>query len=392
MFLGLKTETSVERRLRAPHASSEPHGDEGFELAAGAARRGRRLPRRRELRQGASRTFTLLPRTRGCCSCKRTETRLLAVFQIGATSRDVKVFRWAIDATGRADLRRRPRRARTPRCPAQHDFEWTRDHAARTRCAGKHPHVDHPRHGVRRDGRRRSHDQGREQHQDGQGIYREPVDDANQSLDDAEISYRRSRRADPAVVKPFREHECRYLVFNTRTKRVVRIDAIGQAASSCPRITASSSPAATSCRRRAQALRRATRRPRVRARCSESPTARTCSTSSPARRRRLPAVPVQPDPQGGRDPDPRATATACSPTARWSSSARRGRADARAPDAGVADAVHVRPSTRPPRRADGELPRARSATPTWCAASRTRYSLRRLATSEHADAHDATRT
>ncbi len=55
---------------------------------------------------------------------RRSDTRLLAIFQVGATERDTKVFRWSIDATGRVrylDARGDEDNVR----PRAHDFAWT---------------------------------------------------------------------------------------------------------------------------------------------------------------------------------------------------------------------------------------------------------------------------
>ncbi|WP_437730559.1 DNA repair ATPase [Sorangium sp. So ce1335] len=163
---------------------------------------------------------------------RRSDTRLLAIFQVGATERDVKVFRWSIDATGRIrylDARGEEDNVR----PRAHDFAWTQstrdDHVH-----GKHPHVSILGEifvetvggdlTVKIENNTSS----------GLGIYREPVDDAGQALDDADIQYARLGPLILLKIKPFREPSYRYLVYNGRTRKVVRIDAIGQACLSLP--------------------------------------------------------------------------------------------------------------------------------------------------------------
>lgn len=163
---------------------------------------------------------------------RRTDTRLLAIFQVGATERDLKVFRWSIDPAGRIrymDARGEEDHAR----PRSHDFTWkaaTReDHVA-----GKHPHVNILNEvfvetiggdlTIKIENNTAT----------GMGIYREPVEDANQSLDDAEIHYAKLGPLILLRIKPFREQEHRYLVYNSRTKKAARIDAIGQACLSLP--------------------------------------------------------------------------------------------------------------------------------------------------------------
>jgi hypothetical protein len=62
----------------------------------------------------------------------------------------------------------------------------------------------------------------------GQGIYSEPVADADQTLDDAEILY---ALVGPLVllrILPYREEQHRHFVYNTKTRAVHRLDAIGE--------------------------------------------------------------------------------------------------------------------------------------------------------------------
>jgi hypothetical protein len=53
-----------------------------------------------------------------------TDTKLLAVFQTGATTRDVKVLRWAVDPGGRVTYIDN-RGERDHVFPPTHDFKWT---------------------------------------------------------------------------------------------------------------------------------------------------------------------------------------------------------------------------------------------------------------------------
>ncbi|WP_434390801.1 DNA repair ATPase [Melittangium boletus] len=158
---------------------------------------------------------------------RRNESRLLAVFQTGQSERDIKVFRFALDTEGNATyLDNQGERDHV--FPPSHDFEWT----VATRedyVLGQHPHVNILDQvfveTVKGDLTVKVEDNTA----DGQGIYREPVDDPDQSLDDAEYAYARIGGLILLRVLPFREQKHRYLVFNTRTQHVVRIDAIGNA-------------------------------------------------------------------------------------------------------------------------------------------------------------------
>ena len=157
--------------------------------------------------------------------------RLLAVFQTGATAYDHKVLRWQIEPGGARYLDNRGERDHVFDPP--HDFEWTttsrEDHVA-----GKHPHVDVL-------GKVFVETVGGDltikvenNTEDGLGIYREPVDDPDQSLDDAEIHYAELGTLILLRVLPFREDRWRHFVFNTRTRSVERIDAIGSSCQQLP--------------------------------------------------------------------------------------------------------------------------------------------------------------
>ena len=60
----------------------------------------------------------------------------------------------------------------------------------------------------------------------GKGIYSEPVDDPDQTLDDAEIYYADLEDMVILKVRPYREEEFRYFIYNNKIKNVVRADSI----------------------------------------------------------------------------------------------------------------------------------------------------------------------
>lgn len=236
VFMGLKTETGVndvfafyrfDRKggdewdlSQVPagesHASGDPAAflhDEGFV---------------KELRD----TFKYYSKDARLLRLKRTDTRLLAAVQIGATVRDAKVFRWAIDAAGRLTyMDARGDAEMAP--PRQHDFTWTQTRRE-DQVAGPHPHINILDtvfvETVGGDLTIKVENNTK----DGKGIYREPVDDVNQTLDDADVSWAKVGQLVLLRVKPFREEKYRYLVFDSRAKRVVRIDAIGLACHELP--------------------------------------------------------------------------------------------------------------------------------------------------------------
>ena len=167
----------------------------------------------------------------------KRDTFLLAVFQAGATWRDIKVLKWRIEPNGSLHyVDDRGDRDYAGLFPKPYDFEWievTRD----DQVAGKHPHYNildtifvecvHGDLTIKVEDNTES----------GQGIYSEPVDDHNQSLDDAKIFYAPIGKPGGLVllkILPFRETQWRYLVFDTRSRKVVRADGIERGCRSLP--------------------------------------------------------------------------------------------------------------------------------------------------------------
>jgi hypothetical protein len=157
----------------------------------------------------------------------RTESRLLAIFKTGQTLRDIKVFRFSVDVEGRATYIDN-QGERDLVLPPSHDFEWT---VARREnyVLGTHPHVNILDQVFVETVKGDLTVKVENNTSSGLGIYSEPVEDADQSLDDAEIAYAQVGGLILLRVLPFRERAHRYLVFNTRTQHVIRIDAIGHA-------------------------------------------------------------------------------------------------------------------------------------------------------------------
>lgn len=163
---------------------------------------------------------------------RRLTGALLAVFQTGSTFEDLKVFRWRLAPDGSASYQD-DRGERDNLLPPSHDFEW-QETSREQHVRGKHPHVN-------------ILDQVfvetiggdltikiENNTDDGQGIYREPVEDRNQTLRDAEISYARVGSLILLKILPYREQAHRYFVFNTRSRTVKRIDEIGAACRQLP--------------------------------------------------------------------------------------------------------------------------------------------------------------
>jgi ATPase involved in DNA repair/AAA domain (dynein-related subfamily) len=147
------------------------------------------------------------------------------VFQVGKGPWDIKTFKWLADGQS---LRYIDNRSESEvRIGEQHGFVWTRATRDNHR-QGLHPHISIEDkvfvECVGGDLTIKVEDNT----QDGLGIYREPVDNADQTLDDAEIYY--AVLGDLVVLKmrPYQERDFRYLVFSAKKSEVWRLDTIGQ--------------------------------------------------------------------------------------------------------------------------------------------------------------------
>ena len=159
--------------------------------------------------------------------------KLLAGFQIGERLDDIRVFRWSISADGRQIEYIDNRGERDIQLPPAFDFEWqetTRDDAIN----GRHPHVNildtvfvETINGDLTIKVENNTD-------DGQGIYQEEVEDKTQSLDDATIAYAKVGNLILLKILPYREQQWRYLIFNSDTQTILRLDAVGESCVQLP--------------------------------------------------------------------------------------------------------------------------------------------------------------
>jgi len=227
VFVGLRTETQISDVFSVHELV--PAG-EGFELPAAPIEAGHFLADGQFVRD-----FTDLyryNRETKLLQLRVTDTRLLAIFQVGQRLTDLRVFRWAFEKDG--SIRYMDSRGDEDNvAPRQHDFAWTQVTRDDQR-GGDHPHfsildevfVDT----VGGDLTIKVEDNTK----DGKGVWREPVEDKNQTLDDADIAYAKLGAFIILRIKPYRENAFRYLVYNTRNQAVVRVDAIGESCLQLP--------------------------------------------------------------------------------------------------------------------------------------------------------------
>ena len=151
-------------------------------------------------------------------------------FRVGRDVDDFKAFKFATEA---ADVNPRlayldNRSDHEVRYPRQQEFDWTPATREMHR-PGKHPHIAIDDtlfvETIGGDLTIKVEDNT----ETGRGIYSEPVDHRDQTLDDAEIAYVRHGHLYLLRIRPYQEKAFRYFVFNTKLQQVIRQDALGAA-------------------------------------------------------------------------------------------------------------------------------------------------------------------
>ncbi|QCR21465.1 DNA repair ATPase [Pontibacter sp. SGAir0037] len=150
-------------------------------------------------------------------------THLFMVFRIGKSVNDIKTFKWAVQGNSLTYLDNRSDHEFV--FPNQHDFSWKRTTREAQR-KGRHPHISiedkvfvETIHG---DLTLKVEDNT----ESGHGIYAEEVEDKDQTLDDSEIYYAIIGNIILLKIRPYRENNYRYLVYNSKLKEARRIDAL----------------------------------------------------------------------------------------------------------------------------------------------------------------------
>ncbi len=153
----------------------------------------------------------------------RSGPMLHMVFQVGKTSRDIKSFKWRVTPDHIEYLDNRSEHE--VRDPAQHEFRWTRTTRDQHHY-GKHPHISiEDKVFVETVGGDLTV-KVENNTESGEGIYAEPVDHPDQTLDDAEIHYAVVGNLVLLRIKPYQEDTTRYLVFNGKIEQAMRLDEI----------------------------------------------------------------------------------------------------------------------------------------------------------------------
>ncbi|MEO8900143.1 MAG: DNA repair ATPase [Polyangiaceae bacterium] len=228
VFLGLKSETKPSDALSAYHFA---RAGESIEFSSTPFEGPLAFLADADFTREFSDAFRYYKDAR-LLQLRRTDSRLLIVTQIGASARDVKVFRFAIDAQNRVTfMDARGEEDAAP--PRTHAFAWT-PATREDQVSGPHPHMNILNEVFVETVGGDLTVKVENNSQDGYGVYREPVDDPNQTLDDAEIAYAKVGSLILLRIRPFREERTRYLIYNTRTQHVLREDSLGQSCLELP--------------------------------------------------------------------------------------------------------------------------------------------------------------
>jgi len=145
------------------------------------------------------------------------------VFQVGKTSKDIKSFKWRISGERFEYIDNRSEHE--VRDPPQHEFRWSRTTRDQHHY-GSHPHISIEDlvfvETVGGDLTIKVENNT----DSGEGIYAEPVDNPDQTLDDAEIHYAIVGNLVLLKIRPYQENQDRFFVFNGKIQQALRLDEI----------------------------------------------------------------------------------------------------------------------------------------------------------------------
>lgn len=162
------------------------------------------------------------------------EGSLYMVFRTGAAEGDIAAFRWEIlgDSLSYADGRAETDYRRIG-FPPPHNFRWAIPDRDSYRY-GDFPHISiEDRVFVECVGGHLTI-KIEDNTKTGEGIYAEPVEDKRQKVDDAEIAYAVLGHLILLKVRPYKEREARYFIFNEKLGEVVRVDSLGHSCAALP--------------------------------------------------------------------------------------------------------------------------------------------------------------
>ena len=156
---------------------------------------------------------------------------LFMVFRVGKSATDVKTFKWVMEGERLTYLDNRSDHEYT--FPPQQEFQWKRATREMHR-AGKHPHISI-------DDRVFVETLGgdltiklEDNTETGHGILSEPVEQKDQTLDDADIHCAVVGQLVLLKIRPYQEQAFRYFLYNGKTRSARRLDALADAVQLLP--------------------------------------------------------------------------------------------------------------------------------------------------------------
>ncbi len=147
------------------------------------------------------------------------------LFTRGRKNETKTVFKWLVDGN---ELKYIDNRSEHDfKFPKQHEFKWTKA-TREMHVAGKHTHVSIENILFVETTEGDLTIKAENNTNTGQGVYAEPVEHADQTLDDAQFFYSILGNIIILKIKPYRE-DFRYIIYSSKTQNAVRIDAIKDA-------------------------------------------------------------------------------------------------------------------------------------------------------------------
>jgi hypothetical protein len=148
---------------------------------------------------------------------------LYMAFQVGKTKKDVKCLKWLIGDESLNYIDNRSEHEAV--FPSQHEFQWTRTHRDLQQ-KGLHPHISiEDRVYVETIGGDLTI-KVENNTASGEGIYSEPVDNPDQTLDDAEIFFAVLGNIVLLKIRPYQEERFRYFIYNGKIQHAWRVDSL----------------------------------------------------------------------------------------------------------------------------------------------------------------------
>ena len=148
---------------------------------------------------------------------------LYMAFQVGKTNKDMKCLKWLIGDDGLTYIDNRSEHEAV--FPSQHEFQWIRTHRDLHQ-EGLHPHISIEDKVFVETIAGDLTIKVENNTSSGAGIYSEPVEDTDQTLDDAEIFYAVLGNIVLLKIRPYQEEHFRHFIYNDKIQRAWRVDSV----------------------------------------------------------------------------------------------------------------------------------------------------------------------